>query len=217
MMAFLPLNVHPNPRNVLIVGGGDGGVAREVLKHPLVESVVLCEIDEAVVRVSKQFLPHMSSSFDDPRLEVKIEDGLNFVKNCDEKFDIIITDSSDPVGPAVGLFNRNYYESLYNALESGGIICSQAEDFWFDLDIVKDLHTMCKSLFTNVAYASILVPTYPSGQIGCMLASKDLSRNFSKAVIPHDRQFLHSLRYYTEKVHEAAFALPNFVIQKLES
>ena len=138
------------------------------------------------------------------------------MKNCDEKFDIIITDSSDPVGPAVGLFNRDYYESLYNALESGGVICSQAEDFWFDLKIVKDLHIMCRDLFKSVAYASILVPTYPSGQIGCLLASKDLSRNFAKAIIPYDRQFLQTLRYYTERVHEAAFALPNFVAQELD-
>lgn len=213
MMAFLPLNVHPAPKKVLIIGGGDGGVAREVLKHPLVDSVVLCEIDEAVVRVSKQFLPFMSSSFSDPRLEVKIEDGLKFVKNTDEKFDVIITDSSDPTGPAVGLFNREYYESLYNALESGGVICSQAEDFWFDLKIVKSLHAMCKEIFISVAYASVLVPTYPSGQIGCVLASKHLFRDFAKAIIPHDRQFLSSLRYYNEKVHEAAFALPNFVVQ----
>ena len=215
MMAFLPLNSHPSPKSVLIIGGGDGGVAREVLKHPLVERLVLCDIDEAVVRVSKQFLPFMSKSFDDPKLEVKIEDGIEFVKNCTEKFDVIITDSSDPFGPAEGLFNKDYYEALYKILESGGIICSQAEDFWLDLDVVMSLTKTCKKLFKSVSYASVLVPTYPSGQIGLLLGSKDLPRKFNNPVLHEEGDYLRGLRYYNEKVHRSAFVLPKFIEEQL--
>jgi len=211
MMAFLPLNSHPCPKSVLIIGGGDGGVAREVVKHPLVERVVLCEIDEAVVRASKQFLPFMSSSFSDPKVELKIEDGIEFVKNCSEKFDVVITDSSDPFGPAEGLFNLEYYQSLYNVLESGGVFCSQAEDFWLDLDVVVSLNKTCKKLFQSVSYASVMVPTYPSGQIGFLIGSKQIPRKFDCPVIPLKADYLKDLRYYSLDVHRSAFVLPKFV------
>jgi spermidine synthase len=215
MMALLPLNSHPSPKKVLIVGGGDGGVAREVLRHPLVERVVLCEIDEAVIRASKEYLPFMSSAFDDPRLEVQTGDGLEFVKTTKERFDIVITDSSDPIGPAESLFNENYYESLFTVLESGGVICSQAEDFWFDIEVVARLTETCKKFFKSVSYASVLVPSYPTGQIGFLLGSKDLDRNFSCPVVPQDEAFLSHLRYYSREIHQSAFALPKFVKERL--
>lgn len=216
MMALLPLMSHPSPKRVLIVGGGDGGIAREVVKHPAVESVVVCEIDEAVVRVSKQFLPFTSCSFADPRVQLKIEDGIEFVKKCESEFDVIITDSSDPIGPGVGLFNRQYYESLHRALAPGGIICSQAEGFWFEMEIVKKLYKMCKSIFASTSYASILVASYPAGQIGCMIASKDRVIDFSRPVTKLDPDHEDSQRYYTSEMHAAAFALPKQVSQVCE-
>lgn len=110
---------------VLIVGGGDGGVAREVLKHTSVDELTLCEIDERVVAVSKEFFPSIASSFADPRMQVLYEDGAKFLEGCAERFDVIITDSSDPIGPAETLYGSDYYKALKGALRPGGIICQQ--------------------------------------------------------------------------------------------
>lgn len=211
MMAFVPLNCHPCPQKVLIIGGGDGGVAREVLKHPLVQKIVQCEIDEAVIRVAKQYLPFMSKSFDDPKVELKIADGMKFVRESNERFDVIITDSSDPIGPAKSLFEKSYYESLYEALNPGGIICSQAENFWFELDIIKSLITTSREIFTSVAYGSTLVASYPSGQIGFLLASKGVKKDFSKPSYVFPENIQETLRYYSTEVHSGAFTLPKFV------
>ena len=122
MIAFLPLNSHPEPKKVLIIGGGDGGVIREVLKHPLVEEIVLCEIDEAVIRVSRKYLRFMSKHFDDPKVKILIQDGYKYIRDNKSAFDVIITDSSDPKGPAVSLFQREYYLSLHECLRPGGSI-----------------------------------------------------------------------------------------------
>lgn len=153
MIAFLPLNSHASPKRVLVIGGGDGGVVREVVKHPLVEEVVMCEIDEAVIRISKDYLPFMASAFDSPKLKINIEDGFEFVKKNQNSFDVIITDSSDPIGPAEVLFQKPYFEALHGCLRKNGIICSQAESIWFDLPLIKSLVSICKTIFTTVGYA----------------------------------------------------------------
>ncbi|RWR98765.1 uncharacterized protein B4U79_06755, partial [Dinothrombium tinctorium] len=132
-IAFLPLNCHPRPKKVLIIGGGDGGVAREVLKHPLVEEITVCEIDEAVVNAAKKYLPSLACSFANSRVKLVIADGYEFVKNHKQMYDVIITDSSDPVGPAECLFQQVYFQNLREALNPNGIICSQAESYWLYL------------------------------------------------------------------------------------
>lgn len=213
MISFLPLNSHKNPKKVLIIGGGDGGVVREVVKHPSVEEVIMCEIDEEVVNVSKRFLPFMSKSFDDPKLRLLFEDGYEFVKRHKNQFDVIITDSSDPKGPAECLFQEPYYRALNESLRSGGIICSQAESYWFDLPLIKELYRMCKTIFGTVSYGTTSVPSYPSGQIGFILCSKDKSIDFSKPIHKFSENQCQSmnLRYYTEDIHFSAFKLPPFV------
>ncbi|VDI54575.1 Hypothetical predicted protein [Mytilus galloprovincialis] len=130
MIAHLPLSCHPNPRKVLIVGGGDGGVVREVLKYPSIQKVVLCEIDEKkVVEVSKKYLPHIAQSFDNPRMELFIGDGIQYMKDHKNEFDVIITDAPDPIGPAVGLYEEDYYYNMKNALNPDfGIICCQDKE-----------------------------------------------------------------------------------------
>jgi len=215
MIAFLPLNCHPNPKKVLIIGGGDGGVAREVIKHPLVEKVVQCEIDEAVVRVSKRFLPFMASAFEDPRVELHILDGYEFVRQNKDQFDVIITDSSDPIGPAKCLFEKPYYQALYDALRANGIICCQAETFWFDLELIKKLVAMNRAIYTSVAYASTFVPSYPSGQIGFLLCSKGNEVDFSEPTTKFSSEQVAKLKlkYYSQRMHQHAFSLPNFVSQ----
>ncbi|XP_054720990.1 spermidine synthase-like isoform X2 [Uloborus diversus] len=217
MITFLPLNSHPDPKKVLIIGGGDGGAVREAVKHPSVESVTLCEIDEKVIEVSKKFLPFMAKGFESPKLSLHVGDGIEFVKNHREEFDVIITDSSDPKGPAVGLFQKPYYESIKQALKPGGIACSQGESFWFDLGMMREIVDICKSLFPVVDYASSYVPTYPGGQIGYVLYSKNPETNFRNPLIKFTLNKLKelNLRYYTPDVHRAAFALPLFVAEEL--
>ena len=125
MITHLAMNSHPNPKKVLVIGGGDGGVLREVMKHSTVESAVLCDIDEAVIRLSKKYLPAMSIGLRHPDTSVFIEDGFEFLRNRKNEFDVIITDSSDPNGPAKTLFEKNYFELMNEALKEGGIVITQ--------------------------------------------------------------------------------------------
>ncbi|KAK6332882.1 putrescine aminopropyltransferase, variant 2 [Orbilia brochopaga] len=129
MISHLALMSHPNPKKVLVIGGGDGGVLREVIKHECVEEAVLCDIDEAVIRVSKQYLPEMSKSYNDPKVRVHIGDGFKFLADYKNEFDVIITDSSDPDGPAESLFELPYFELLKGALREGGVISTQGCSF----------------------------------------------------------------------------------------
>ncbi|KAF9804524.1 hypothetical protein IEO21_09348 [Rhodonia placenta] len=205
MIAHLPLASHPNPKKVLVIGGGDGGVVREVLKHDIVENVVLCDIDEAVIRVSKQYLPHMSSLLSDPRVTVYVGDGFKFLSDNTSTYDVIITDSSDPVGPAASLFQKPYFELLHGALTPGGHISTQAECLWLHLPLINELRTMTRGLFPVAEYAYTTIPTYPSGQIGFVVCSKEPGRDVKaplRAVTP--------TRYYNAEVHKAAFVLPEF-------
>lgn len=215
MIAFIPINAHPNPERILIVGGGDGGVARECLKHPLVKKLVQCEIDDRVVELSKKYFPSMASSYSDPKLELVIGDGYKYIENLeDESFDVIITDSSDPKGPAECLFKRPYYEMLERKLRPYGIICCQAESIWFDLDFIAVLLELNRKIFKTVAYASTMTCTYPSGQIGFLVCSKDANATLSTPLHKLNEEQL-ELKYYSSKIHEAAFVLPRFVEQRL--
>ncbi|XP_061690186.1 spermidine synthase isoform X1 [Syngnathoides biaculeatus] len=218
MIANLPLYSHPCPRKVLIIGGGDGGVLREVVKNPQVESVVLCEIDEDVIDVSKKFLPGMAKGFFSPKLTLHVGDGFEFMKQNQDAFDVIITDSSDPVGPAESLFKESYYQLMKTALTKGGILCSQGECQWLHLDLIKEMQTFCKTLFPVVDYAYGTIPTYPSGQIGFMLCSKNPETHFWKPVKELSKAELESmnLKYYNTEIHKAAFVLPEFARKVLK-
>lgn len=125
MITHLAMNAHPNPKSVLVIGGGDGGVLREVVKHESVESAILCDIDEAVIRVSKKYLPGMSIGFQHPNVQTHVGDGFKFLADRENEFDVIITDSSDPVGPAESLFQKPYFELIHAALKEGGVMTTQ--------------------------------------------------------------------------------------------
>ncbi|KAI4153879.1 MAG: hypothetical protein LQ340_002044, partial [Diploschistes diacapsis] len=178
MITHLAMNSHPDPKKVLVIGGGDGGVLREVVKHPSVETAILCDIDEAVIRLSKKFLPHMSIGFQHPKVKTYIGDGFQFLRDRKNEFDVIITDSSDPEGPAEALFQKPYFELLNGALREGGVIATQgSENQWLHLSLIADLRKACLEVFPNVQYAYTTIPTYPSGQIGFMVCCKDKDRN----------------------------------------
>ncbi|KAI5891223.1 uncharacterized protein SCHCODRAFT_02628453 [Schizophyllum commune H4-8] len=211
MIAHLPLASHPKPKKVLVIGGGDGGVVREVLKHESVEEVVLCDIDEAVIRVSKQFLPYMSSLLESPKVRVFIGDGFKFLAENESTYDVIITDSSDPVGPAESLFQKPYFQLLHDALTPGGHISTQAECLWLHTPLIAELKKMAATIFPTVEYAFTTIPTYPSGQIGFMVCAKAADRDLSTPL----RQVKGNI-YYNEQVHKAAFVLPEFGRQILK-
>ncbi|KAF8920865.1 saccharopine dehydrogenase [Mucidula mucida] len=205
MIAHLPLNSHPNPQRVLVIGGGDGGVVREVLKHDSVTQVVLCDIDEAVVRVSKQYLPHMSELLSSPKVTVFIGDGFKFLADNENTYDVIITDSSDPVGPAESLFQKPYFQLLHDALAPGGNISTQGECLWLHLPLISELKKMTLSIFPVSEYAYTTIPTYPSGQIGFMVCSKEAGRDLRTPL-----RKLTGTRYYNNVLHTSAFNLPEF-------
>uniref|UniRef100_T1JHS3 Spermidine synthase n=1 Tax=Strigamia maritima TaxID=126957 RepID=T1JHS3_STRMM len=215
MISFLPLNAHPNPRKVLVIGGGDGGVVREVVKHPKVESVVQCEIDERVVEISKEFLPFMAKGFNNPKLQLHIEDGNQFMSRHQNEFDVIITDSSDPIGPAETLFQKSYYEQMKKALRPGGIICSQGECMWYNLSLIQDILNFCRTLFSSAEYAYTTIPTYPGGQIGFIVCSLDPNADVKTPIQTFTLKEKEDmdLRYYNSKIHRAAFILPEFVLK----
>ncbi len=208
MIVHLPLFAHPNPRNILVVGGGDGGVLREIAKHKSVEKIDLCEIDEEVIKHAKKWLPYAASGYDEPRVSVHIEDGATFVKKFKSAYDVIIVDSSDPEGPARALFEAPFYKDLSCALTPGGVICSQAESMWLHGPLIKGLIDMSREIFPSVEYAFTTIPTYPSGQIGFMLSSK--AGSCRKPVRKLTVKVLETLRYYNAGIHEASFVLPQF-------
>lgn len=220
MISFIPLCCHPKPQNVLIVGGGDGGVAREVVKHPDVISVHQVEIDDRVVDLSKKYLPFMACGFNSPKLTLSIGDGFEYMKQHTGRFDVIITDSSDPIGPAVSLFQESYFALMKRALKPNGIICSQGGTYWTDIKHVKETLDHCRMQFPTVGYAVTSVPSYPCGQIGFVIGSLDEKADLKvpKKVFSDEELDKIGMRYYSEQTHRAAFeGLPRYVVKDLKN
>jgi spermidine synthase len=210
MISHIPLFSHPNPKKVLVIGGGDGGVLREVAKHPCVEEIVICEIDQGVIDVSKKYLPTLARGYDDPRVKVFVMDGAKFMDENQDSFDVIITDSSDPVGPASVLFETPFYNAMHRSLREGGIVCTQGECMWLHLDLIKPLVQSISRTYTTVEYAYTTIPTYPSGQIGFIVATKGRAEGCKVPSRKPDDVTAQSLRYYSTDLHNAAFVLPTF-------
>jgi len=207
MIAHVPLFTHPNPVRVLVIGGGDGGVVREVLKHKSVERVELVEIDEEVVNAARKFFPQVSSYLDDERVEVIFQDGIEFIKSKNGIYDVILIDSPDPIGPAVGLFEESFYKDVFSALNDFGIVVAQAESPFVFPDLIKKIHSVFNKYFPIVRFYLANVPTYASGLISFVLGSKkfDPVKDFNPNKVAGFQ-----LKYYNEQVHWASFALPNF-------
>ena len=208
MITHVPLLVHPKPSRVLVIGGGDGGVVREVLKHPEVELVHICEIDEAVIHACREHLPALASSFDDPKVTIHYEDGAKFVSRYGEAYEIIIVDSTDPVGPGKILFQREFYSNMKKALSPQGIAVTQCESIYLHGDVIRGVFSFAKDLFPMLGYYSTMVPTYPSGQIGFFFCS--LSRHPLQVIDEGRATRLPDLKYYTPRIHQASFTLPKF-------
>ncbi|KAK9831342.1 hypothetical protein WJX81_003808 [Elliptochloris bilobata] len=228
MITHLPLCALENEATaVLVVGGGDGGVLREVSRHRGVEQIHIAEIDAMVPEVAKKFFPEMALGFQDPRVRVEITDGIKWVEAAAEgTYDAIIVDSSDPVGPAEVLFQKPFFQAMHRALKPGGVICTQGESLWLHLPIIKELAAMCHEVFVggSVSYAYTTIPTYPSGQIGFMICSKanaegpPLDPRTPRRPAPEAAiSGYPPLRYYSSELHSASFVLPAFARKELGS
>jgi spermidine synthase len=208
MLTHVPMFAHPDPRHVLVIGGGDGGILREVTRHDCVERVDLCEIDGDVVDVAKKYLPFTACGFEDPRVHVHIQDGAKFMQDRPGQYDVIIVDSSDPVGPAEVLFKEPFYRSMSEGLKAGGVAINQAESMWLHGDLIQSILTMARGIYKQAHYCYTCVPTYPSGQIGFLVASNELDARLPGR--QPDEKMSGQLRYYTPEIHRAAFHLPAF-------
>lgn len=213
--------VHPalaaceRPRHVLVVGGGDGGAVREVLRHPSVERVVLAELDEEVVRLCRAHLPTVAGALGDPRVEVRIGDACEYLRAAPRaSFDAILVDAPDPVGPARGLFERGFYLAARHALTPAGVLAAQTESPFLHADLIRRIQTDLAALFPLVRLYWAVVPTYPGGMWTFSLASAG-----PDPLAPGLAERCRDLptRYWTPEVHRAAFALPPFVAELLPS
>lgn len=216
MIVHVPMLVNPAVKNVLVIGGGDGGSVREILRHRQVESVTMVEIDEVVVRASREFLPSLSSSLDDPKLTLVIGDGIEYVKKAKaESFDLIVVDSSDPVGPAQGLFSHSFYRDIERCLTAGGVMVAQSESPRFNQAAFIDLTHCLQDIFTlqNVHTYLAFIQTYPTGMWSFTYCSKNGTHPVAELDASKAAQFAtdHSLEYYNGDIHSAAFCLPTFI------
>jgi len=212
MIAHVPLFTHTNPQKVLVVGGGDGGTIREVLKHPNVQKVVQVEIDGKVVEYSKKYLPHISSEYDNPRTELIIGDGFMHILESTDEYDVILVDSTEPVGPAANLFTKGFYSGISNALKEDGIFVAQTDNPWFKGDLIRKAIHDTKEIFPVSKLYTCNIPTYPSGMWTFTLGSK----KYNPLTMPDSRFFELDTKYYTKELHYASFVLPKFVQELCE-
>ncbi|MDQ0818754.1 spermidine synthase [Bacillus pumilus] len=207
MVAHVPLFTHPNPENVLVVGGGDGGVIREILKHPSVKKATLVDIDGKVIEYSKKFLPSIAGKLDDSRVDVKVGDGFMHIAEADNEYDVIMVDSTEPVGPAVNLFSKGFYAGISKALKEDGIFVAQTDNPWFTPELITNVQRDVKEIFPITKLYTANIPTYPSGLWTFTIGSK----KYDPLAVEDSRFFDIETKYYTKELHKAAFVLPKFV------
>lgn len=207
MVTHPALFTHPNPKKVLVVGGGDGGAIREVLKHPSVEKAVLVEIDGKVIEASRKYLPTIAGKLSDPRVEVIIDDGFMHIAKAKREYDVIMVDSTEPVGPAVKLFERGFYQGIYEALTDEGIFVAQTDNPWFKAELIRKVFRDVKEIFPITRLYTANIPTYPSGLWTFTLGSK----KYDPLAVKEEEIGEMETKYYTPKLHHAAFVLPRFV------
>jgi len=210
MIAHVPLFLHPRPRRVLVIGGGDGGTVREVLRHATVERCVLVEIDGMVVAASKKYIPQTASALSSRRAVVRIEDGVKFVRETSERFDVVLVDSTEPFGPAKELFGTAFYKDVRRILTERGIVVSQAGSPFYELGTIKNLTKILKTVFPVTDAYLFNNLTYPGGLWAFSYASKGIHpvRHFNSARVKSARL---PLRWYNAEIHVGAFALPEFL------
>lgn len=213
MIVHPALLMHPHPRDVLIIGGGDGGSVREALRHDTLEHVELVEIDEAVIETSRRFFPALSARLDDPRVAIHCEDGFTYLDSHQGRYDLIVVDSIDPVGEAAKLFTQSFYEKVKAGLRPGGCAVFQTESPFYNAEVVAQVQEKLRPLFRQVAPYLAHIPTYPSGLWSFTFASDAIDPR--TAPLQRRPAFLDELQYLTPELLRAAFVLPAYLRRRL--
>ena len=214
MIAHIPMMQHPCPKSVLVIGGGDGGTIREVMKHKTVERAVLCEIDGMVIDACKQFLPTISCELDNPKVEILVQDAIEYIKDKKDEFDIILIDSTDPMGPGEGLFTEEFYTNVKNSLKKGGIVAAQSESPFVNREEIKKMYNLLKKVFPTVSTYTSNIPTYPGGYWAWAFCSETVEP-LSYFDERRAEAITKSCKIYNRDYHEARFALPNYLKELL--
>lgn len=214
MIAHIPMMNHKEPKSVLVIGGGDGGTVREVLKHNTVEKVVLCEIDGMVIDACKKYLPTIAGELDNPKVEILVEDAIEYIKTKENEFDIVLIDSTDPMGPGEGLFTEEFYTNVKKSLKKGGIVAAQSESPVVNKEEIKKMYNLLKKVFPITSTYTSPIPTYPGGYWAWAFCSEEVE---PLSYIDEKRceEITKTCKIYNKEYHMARFALPNFLKQLL--
>ena len=218
MLAHVAIQAHGRVDSLLVVGGGDGGIIREITRHRRIRKFTQVEIDRTVIEMSRAHLPeHSAGAFDDPRLEIVIDDGLEFLSAAGESYDVIICDSTDPIGPGESLFSGEFYAAVRGRLKPGGVFVAQNGVPFHQLDELRATHHHLRGLFADASFYAAAVPSYIGGVMAFAWATDDpalravgeqtLDARYSDAGL--------ACRYYNPAIHRAAFALPEYLVQAI--
>ncbi len=218
MITHVPLATNPDIKNVLVIGAGDGGTVRELLRYDTISHIDMVEIDEEVVKVCREYLPVTACGLTDERVHLYFEDGLKYVRRQEGKYDLIIVDSTDPFGPGEGLFTKEFYGNCYRALNEEGILVNQHESMYYSsyAASMKRAHQRIKASFPIAKIYQAHIPTYPSGHWLFGFASKKYDPVKDLDAEKWNKLGLKT-RYYNTDLHVGAFAIPNYVKEQLES
>lgn len=217
MLGHVPLLMLSEPRRVLIIGGGDGGTLRRVLEHPSIERAVMVEIDERVTELCRKFMPSISGgAFDDERADVRFDDGIAFVRETDERFDAILIDSSEPVGPGEGLFTTEFYTNVARILNAGGLLCAQSGSPYFQQGELHRAYRNISSVFSQARVYLCNVPTYPGTLWSFIVAGEHIVIEEENAGVRARARDLRT-RYWTPGIHAGAFGVPRIVEEVVEA
>ncbi len=218
MLTHVPILTHGHVKRVLIIGGGDGGILREVCKHKGIEHITQVEIDQQVIAMCKEYLPkHSAGAYDDPRVSIVIDDGANFVRQHQQTYDLIISDSTDPIGPGDALFTSDFYADCKTCLNEGGILVAQNGVAYMQLDEVTTTAKRLQPYFSEQTFYCAAIPTYIGGVMTFAWASDNKKLlHVSVEQIQQRLQLANiNCRYYNAAIHKASFALPQYIINAL--
>ncbi len=217
MIAHVPMASNPDIKKVLVIGGGDGGTVRELARYKTIEKIDMVEIDKMVVDVCKQYLQQTACALEDPRVSLYYEDGVAFVNGLDKAYDLIIVDSTDPIGPGEGLFTTKFYQDCYKALTDNGILVNQSESPYYERDAreLKRSYSKTSAMFPVAKIYQFHMPTYPSGHWLFGFASKGIDPVNNDRIDEWNKLGLET-KYYNTDIHRGAFMLPNFVKKMLD-
>lgn len=218
MMVHVPVLSHPSPEKVLIIGGGDGGILREVIRYKSVTSATIVEIDPGVIDLCKEYLPTISNgAFEDSRTSLIISDGAAFVKETREKFDVVIVDSCDPIGPATVLFSKAFYRDIHDLLNPGGIMVCQTGSLYMQPDEQAETHSLLSGIYSYVNPYVFAVPTYIGGLFSAMFCSDNIDPNKIDIGMLKEKTAVNIIktRYYNPGTHIGAFHVPGFLKERL--